>query len=373
MRSIPIAGPSITQREIDYVADAAANGWYENTVDYYDRFEKAFARHVGRRHAVSLPSCTSGLHLALRGLGVGPGDEVIVPDVTWIASSAPIDYVGATPIFCDVEARSWCLGAETVETMIGPRTKAIIAVDLYGCMPGMGALIETAKKNGVAVIEDAAEALGSSFEERPAGSFGEVSVFSFHGSKTLTTGEGGMLVCDDDDIYERVLFLRDHGRPPGDTKFLNTEVAYKYKMSVLQAALGLAQLERIDELVGKKRDIFAWYETGLADINAIALNPSGPGVINSYWMTTAIWPRELDVDKFTLMEGLAELGILTRPFFSPLSSLPAYSSEPDAKRARKANTVAYDIASRGLNLPSALCLERDDVEYVCKALKNILK
>src|SRR6266576_5644969 len=258
MERIPVAGPSITQKEIDYVTDAVTNAWYGNANVYHERFEKAFADYLGLTYAIALPSCTSAIHLSLLALGVGPGDEVVVPDATWIATAAPITYVGATPVFADIDEGTWCLSAGSFQECITGKTKAVIPVDLYGNMPDMDEILEVAARNNISVIEDAAEAAGAEYKGKKAGSFGDAGVFSFHGSKTLTTGEGGMLVTDRDDIHRQVLFLRDHGRQPGDNLFRNTEVAYKYKMSSMQAALGLAQLERIDELIEHKREIFDW-------------------------------------------------------------------------------------------------------------------
>ncbi|MBE9572603.1 MAG: DegT/DnrJ/EryC1/StrS family aminotransferase, partial [Proteobacteria bacterium] len=236
MNKIPVSGPWITQKEIDYVADAAANAWYENANMYHERFEKAFAEYLGVKYAVTLPSCTSALHLSLLALGMGPSDEVIVPDVTWIASAAPIIYVGATPVFADMDEKTWCMSVESFEECITPKTKAIIPVDLYGGVPDWDRILEIASRHNIAVIEDAAEAIGSEYKGKKAGVFGDTGTFSFHGSKTMTTGEGGMLVTDNRDIFERVLFLRDHGRKPGDVMFFNAEVGYKYKMSSMQAA-----------------------------------------------------------------------------------------------------------------------------------------
>ena len=289
MQFIPVSGPSITQKEIDYVTDAITNAWYSNANIYNDRFEKAFTEYLGVKYAIALPSCTSAIHLSLLALGVKAGDEVIVPDVTWIASAAPIDYVGATPVFADIDPKTWCLSASSLESYITPKTKAIIPVDLYGGMPDMTAILEIANRYQIPIIEDAAEAIGSEFNGRKAGSFGDTGVFSFHGSKTLTTGEGGMLVTNREDIYQRVLFLRDHGRKPGDKLFFNTEVGYKYKMSSMQAALGLAQLERIEELVDRKRQIFSWYQSELDSISGLTINYEPDNVKNTYWMVTAIF------------------------------------------------------------------------------------
>ncbi|MBA3454737.1 MAG: DegT/DnrJ/EryC1/StrS family aminotransferase [Deltaproteobacteria bacterium] len=370
---IPIAGPWITQREIDYVADATANAWYGSANLYHDKFERAFAGHLGVRHAMALPSCTSGLHLALAARGIGPGDEVIVPDITWIASCAPITYVGATPVFADVDPDTWCISASSIEKCLTPRTRALIPVDLYGHPADYDSINELARAHDLFVIEDAAEAVGATYRGRPAGSLAHVGVFSFHGSKTLTTGEGGLLATDDSALYERAAFLRDHGRKPGDVFFFNHEVAFKYKMSSMQAALGLAQLERLDELMTRKRQIFAWYRERLSGISGLSLNYQAPGTTNAYWMITVLWEPGLLPDKRKTMELLAERGIDTRPFFHPLSAIPAYAGSVEAQRAVRENTVAHSLTNRALNLPSALTLEEAHVDRVCDALLAVLR
>jgi len=372
MERIPVSGPWITQKEVDYVSDAVAHAWYGNANVYHERFERAFSRYIGVRFAASLPSCTSAIHLSLMALGIGPGDEVIVPDITWIASAAPISYVGASPVFADIDPKTWCLSAESLAEYITSKTKAIILVDLYGNMPDMGALRAATRQRGIAVIEDAAEAIGSEFEQKKAGCFGDTGVFSFHGSKTLTTGEGGMLVTDREDLYRRALFLRDHGRPPGDRMFFNTEVAYKYKMSSMQAALGLAQLERIEELISRKRQIFAWYQSELADIEGVKLNDEASGTKNTYWMITAIVDPKYGIDKAGIMQRMSAKNIDCRPFFHPLSSIPAYKDLKQAETARRRNKVSYGISPYGINLPSGLNLTMEKVKYVCDSFKSIL-
>ena len=373
MERIPVAGPWITDKEVRYVADAARNAWYDKAGVYHQRFEQAFADYLGVRHAVSLPSCTSAIHLALRALGVGPGDEVIVPDVTWIASAAPVTYVGATTVFADIDPRTWCLAVDSFERCITSRTKAVIPVGLYGSVPDWPALRRIAGERGIAVIEDAAEAIGSEFRGCKAGSFGDVGVFSFHGSKTLTTGEGGMLVTDRDELLTRVLTLRDHGRPSGDKLFFNTEVAYKYKMSSLQAALGLAQLGRVEELVARKRELFAWYCEELDGVSGVALNAEPAGTLNSYWMITVVWSERFALSKEQAMERLGAAGVDSRPFFYPLSSLPAYAKSPQAEAARARNTASYSVSPRALNLPSALSLTREQVRRACAEFKSLLR
>ena len=367
-KPIPVAGPSITQKEIDYVTEAAATAWFDKANVFQQRFESAMAVRHGRAFATALPSCTAALHLALEALGIGPGDEVIVPELTWIASAAPIAYVGATPVFADVDRESWCLDAAALERAITPRTKAAIVVDLYGNMPDWPALEAVAKQHNIALIEDSAEAIGSMHGGRPAGAFGVASVFSFHGSKTLTTGEGGMLLTDDEALYQRCLKMRDHGRAPGDIMFYNDEVGFKYRMSAMQAALGVAQLERLDELVTRKRDIFGWYRDRLAGVDGITLNREAGGVFNTYWMVTALIDPAFGVSKEALIPRLTAQAIGVRPFFYPLSAIPAYRDHPSSAGARERRPVAYDLSWRGLNLPSAYTMTPELVDRVCTAL-----
>ncbi len=373
MDRVPVSGPWITEKEVSYVTDAVRNAWYQNSNLYHERFEKAFAEYIGVRHAIALPSCTAAIHLSLLALGIGPGDEVIVPDITWIASAAPITYVRATPVFADIDPKTWCLSAQSFQECITRNTKAVIPVDLYGNMPDMDAVRDVARHYGLPVIEDAAEAIGSEYKRNKAGSFGDTGVFSFHGSKTLTTGEGGMLVTDREDVYKRALTLRDHGRQPGDTMFRNTEVAYKYKMSSMQAALGLAQLERIEELIEHKRQVFSWYRQELSAIGGVTLNYEAAGTKNTYWMITAIIDKKLGLEKDTLIGLMSDENIDCRPFFYPLSSLPAYENLEKARQARKRNHASYKLSPYGINLPSGMQMDEDKVKYVCKAMKAILK
>jgi len=372
MERIPIAGPSISQREIDYATDAATNGWYVDAGEYPRRFEEAFADYLDVKHAVSLPSCTSGLHLALVALGVGPGDEVVVPDLTWIASAAPIQYVGATPVFADVDEKTWCLSAESVSACLTANTKAILPVDIYGGMPDYTVLQRVADEHGLKIIEDSAEAIGSEFNGRKAGTLGDIGVFSFHGSKTFTTGEGGMFVTDNDDLHARVLRLRDHGREPGDVYFQNTEVAFKYKMPAVAAAIGLGQVERAEELVARKREIFEWYREELAGVEGLTLNHEPIDTKNTYWMVTAILDPKHDFPKEKLMAALDQEGIDSRPMFNPLSSLPAYEGQSGSILAAQRNEVSYRLSPYGINLPSALCLEHAQIEQVVKTLLRLL-
>ena len=371
-KPIYVSGPSITQREIDYVTDAVTNAWYGDANIYNDRFEKAFANYIGVQYAIALPSCTSGIHLALLAAGVGNGDEVIVPDITWIATSAPINYVGATPVFADIDSKSWCISVEAFEKAITPRTKALIPVNLYGNIPEMDEIRAIAAKRNIFILEDAAESIGSEYKGRKSGSLGDVAVFSFHGSKTMTTGEGGMLVTDRKDLYEKILFYRDHGRSLSGKMFWNDEVAYKYKMSSMQAALGLAQLERIEELVDAKRRIFNWYQQNLKGIQEITLNYEAEHIKNSYWMVTVILDAALGISKEQVIDYMRDRKISSRPFFYPLSSLPAYQTLISGENIKNQNTISYAISPLGVNLPCGLDMTEEKVKIVCEALLQLV-
>lgn len=368
-----VSGPSITEKEIQYVSKAVETAWYDNSNYYNEKFEQDFKNYVCRKFAISLPSCTSAIHLALLALGIKNGDEVIVPEITWIATAAPISYVGAVPVFADIDKDTWCLSPESFENQITEKTKALIVVDLYGSMPDMDKILGIAKKHNIFVIEDAAQAMGSIYNGKKAGNFGDISVFSFHGSKIMTTGEGGMLVTDNIDIYERCLKLRDHGRAISDKMFWNDEVGYKYKMSSMQAALGIAQLERIEELVEKKRNIFQWYYNELKDIEGIVLNAEPNGVRNNYWMVTVIWDNsKYKITKEQFISELKAYNIDSRPFFYPLSMEPAYSTLAKGRNYFCINNSAYKISDYGINLPCGMMMDKKLVICVCDKLKLIL-
>jgi perosamine synthetase len=370
MKPIYMAGPWITEHEMRVVEDAMRNGWYEQAYKYCELFEREFARYHDRKYALMTPNCTSAIHLLLSGLGIKDNDEVIVPECTWIATAAPITYQRAKPVFCDIDPVHWCIDAASLEKNITERTKAVIAVDLFGNMPDMESLTAVCRKHNIYLIEDAAEALGSIYNGVRAGKFGVGSVFSFHRTKTITTGEGGVLLLDDDTLFERCKFLRDHGRVEG-IAYYNSEVAYKYMPFNLQAALGYAQFQRLQELIDKKREIYYMYKDKLQDIGDIYFNDERPGVYNSVWITGLVLGKSHKINKKEAMERIESFGVPSRPFFYPLSSLPAYP-EYDEKDSQLKNPVAYDVSSRGINLPGALNLEEDQVDAVCSAIRRML-
>jgi perosamine synthetase len=371
MKTIHFAGPSITEHEIKTVEDAMRNGWYEHAYDYCEKFQKEFAQYHEREFGIMTPNCTSAIHLLLKALDIGPGDEVILPDCTWIASAAGVTYQRATPVFADIEPVNWCLDPESLKQRITPQTKAIIAVDLFGNMPLMDDLMDIAREHEILFIEDAAEGLGSMYKGTKAGKFGLGSVFSFHRTKTITTGEGGMLVLDDADLYDRCMFLRNHGRKDDHGMYYNYEVTPKYMPFNLQAALGYAQFQRIDELIRLKREQLSMYREGLRDIDDIELNPEPEGGINGAWMTTLVFGKSHHVTHHQAVTELAKLDIPVRPFFYPLSSLPAYPGFRE--KYESLNPNSYDIAERGINLPCAFNLTEDLIQRICDGIKSILK
>ncbi len=371
MSDIVMAGPWITEHEEKIVLDALRNGWYgKQAYHYVETLETDFARYHDRKHALMTPNCTTALHLLLAGLNIGDGDEVIAPECTWIGSTRRgISYRRATPVFvADIDPRHWCLSAESIERAITPRTKAVIVVDLYGNMPDWDSITELCERHGLLVIEDAAEALGSTYKSVRAGKFGVGSAFSFHRTKTLTTGEGGMLLIDDDALFERCKLLRDHGRAPGT--YYNVEVTFKYMPFNLQAALGYAQFQRLDELVGKKRWILKGYSDRLADIPDLHLNLETNNVYNGAWNTALVFGKSHGMTRDVAMVELLKLDLPSRPFFYPLSSLPAYPGREAA--GRRDNPVAYDTSERGINLPSPMNMTDAQLDRMSDGLHSLL-
>ncbi|WP_341782147.1 DegT/DnrJ/EryC1/StrS family aminotransferase [Ectopseudomonas mendocina] len=361
--------PSISELEVQYVTDAARHGWGPRCYEYIERFETAFRQHLGVKHAVATSSCTGALHMGLAALGVGPGDEVILADSNWIASVAPAVHLGATPVFVDILPDSWCLDPARVEAAITPRTRAIIAVHLYGNLCAMDQLLAIGERHGIPVIEDAAEAIGSEWQGRRAGSLGRFGVFSFHGTKTMTTGEGGMFVTNDDELFERVLGLSNHGRVKGQTRqFWPDLLGFKYKISNLQAALGCAQVERIGELIARKRAIMAAYRERLGGLAGLSLNPEPEGTRIGAWMPTVVFDAALGISRERLLARFAEDNIDARVFFYPLSALPMFEGRVSAAGGHSAS-----IPERAINLPSFHDMGEADIDRICAVVEALYR
>jgi perosamine synthetase len=355
--------PSITDLEVQYAADAVKNGWGDRCYEYITRFEDAFKKHLRVKHAIATSSCTGAMHMGLSALGIGPGDEVILADINWIASAAPITYLGATPVLVDIDPRSWCIDPAQVELAITPKTRAIIAVHLYGNLCAMREVLEIGKRHGIPVIEDAAEAIGSQYDGRRAGSIGAFGTFSFHGTKTITTGEGGMFVTNDDALYEKVLTLSNHGRDKDQSRqFWPDQIGFKYKMSNVQAAIGLAQVERIEDLIASKRRIFEKYHSALGHL-PISMNPEPSHTVNGYWMPTIVVDSNVEFERRELLALLNSNQIDARVFFWPLSDTDLF--------ARCLPTpIGHGVYSRGINLPSYFDLSEKDIARVVTCIHD---
>jgi perosamine synthetase len=365
MSRILYTKPSITEAEVAYATDAARNGWGEHCYDYIVKFEDLFRRHTGARFAIATSSCTGALHMGMAALGIGPGDEVILADTNWIASAAPVTYLGAKLVFVDVRTDTWCIDPDRAEAAITPRTKAILAVHLYGNLCEMDRLLEMGERRGIPVIEDAAEAIGSKWADAPAGTMGLFGTFSFHGTKTITTGEGGMFVTNDEALYEKTLALSNHGRVAGQSRqFWPDHLGFKYKMSNVQAAIGCGQMERIDALVRRKRDIFDYYKGRLGSVPGMAMNPEKQSTVNGYWMPTIVFAPETGITRDLLLEAFRAADIDARVFFHPLSSLPMFEPQPR-------NRNSYSIPGRAINLPSYYDMTQDDLDRVVAVVLQV--
>jgi perosamine synthetase len=368
VRRIPVAAPVLAGREREYVLDCLDTTWISSSGRYVQAFEEGFAEFCGTRHAIACCNGTVAVHLALMAAGVGPGDEVIVPTLTYVASANPILYQGATPVFVDSEPDTWNMDPDAVAASITPRTKAIVVVHLYGHPVDMDPIVAVARSHSVAVVEDAAEAHGAEYKGRRTGALGDVSTFSFYGNKIITTGEGGMVLCDDDKLATQIRQLRGQGQDP-QRRYWFPVVGFNYRMTNVAAAIGLGQLEMIDWHVGRRREVAAWYREELGDVAGLRLSPEAQWARNAFWISCLLLEDGGEPERDALMAELGARGIETRPFFYPVHTLPMYLGND----GRGAFPVAESLAARGINLPSGAGLTRDDVAYVGSAIRDALR
>jgi perosamine synthetase len=358
---LPVAEPSLGARELEYVSECILTGWISSAGRFVARFEEQFAAFCQTPYAVATSNGTTALHLALDALGIGPGDEVIVPTLTFIATANAVRYVGARPVFVDSDADTWNLDPRLVEAAVTPRTKAIIPVHLYGHPADMDPICDIARRHGFPVVEDAAEAHGAKYKGRPVGQLGDVAVFSFYGNKIVTTGEGGMVTTSSKDIAERVRMLRDHGMSP-QQRYWHPVLGYNYRLTNLQAAVGVAQMERVDAILADKLRIAQTYARGLARVRGIVLPPQAPWASNVYWLYSVIVDAQVyGRSRDELMAALRQDGIDTRPLFHPVHTQPIY-------RTGQHLPVAERLARDGLSLPSAVGLRQEDIQRVTDAI-----
>ena len=380
---IPIAEPCLGEEELKNVIEAVKSGWISSKGKFIEEFERNFSNYCNRKYGVATSNGTVALHLALKTLGIGKGDEVLVPDLTFVAVANTVTYCNAKPVFVDSHPDYWCIDPEKIDEKITPKTKAIIPVHLYGHPCDMNPLLDIAKDYDLYVIEDAAEAHGAEYKGKKVGSFGDISCFSFYGNKIITTGEGGMCLTNNEELAKNMRILRDHGMNL-NKRYWYDVVGFNYRMTNLQAAVGVAQLKKLDEFVEKKRQIARWYSEELKDLEEkelITLHPEMPWAKCVYWMYCILIEDKFGMSRDELMKRLEENGIDTRPFFYPMHVMPHYKNLSLEKKAlpkkqyiMKGFPVAEEISRKGINLPSGVSFKEGEVvKSICDAIREIDK
>jgi perosamine synthetase len=362
---IPVFAPLLSENVRRYVLDCVDTGWISSLGEYVPRFERDFARFCEARHAVATSNGTTALHLALVTLGIGPGDEVLVPDLTFIATANVVRYTGATPVLVDAHPVTWGLDPADTARKVTARTRAIIPVHVYGHPVDLDPLLDLGRRHGLTVVEDAAEAHGARYHGRRVGALGEIGAFSFYGNKIITTGEGGMVVTNDGALAERARFLRDHAMDP-QRRYYHPEVGFNYRMTNIQAAIGCAQLEQAESILQRRKVIAAAYEAGLADLPGLVRPPAEPWAENVYWMYSVLVEPGFGCDRDAVRDGLRARGVDSRPFFVPLHEQPPYREDGSFP-------VATRLSRTGINLPSGTGLTTEEIATVCRALRELAK
>lgn len=361
--TIPVAEPLLAGNELNYVTDCVKSGWVSSLGKYVRDFEEQFANYCGAQYGVATFNGTVALHLLAATLNLGPGDEVIMPSLTYVASANGVRYTGAAPVFVDSERATWNIDPNTVAAAITPRTKAIMAVHLYGQPADMDSLRAIADDHGLLLLEDAAEAHGARYKNRRVGGLSDAAIFSFYGNKIITTGEGGIIVTSNKSWADRAFFLENQGRY-SDNPYWHPEVAYNYRMTNIQAALGLAQLEKIDDLLAIRQRNAAHYNRRLANVPGLTLPPQTDWADNVYWMYSVVVENEFGLTRDELRAKLRAAGIETRPFFYPVHTLPMYATGQSLP-------VAEELGRRGLNLPSGATLTPEQIDYICDTIGQL--
>jgi len=365
---IPVCAPKISERDVELVADCVRSTWVSGTSEYVAEFEEKFARYCECKYGIATNSGTTALHLALAALGVGKKDEVIIPTFTMIATANAVTYTGARIVLADSEPDTWNINLESVERVITARTKAIMPIHTYGHPADMDPILDLAEEHDLFVIEDAAEAHGAEYKGRRTGSLGDAGCFSFYANKIITTGEGGMIVTNDEELAERAKWLRAHAFGKHGKHFYHEALGFGYRMSGLQAALGLAQLERIDDFVSSRINNAKLYNSLLSEVGGkITLPPEASWAKNVYWMYSILLEKNFGMSRQDFMDNLARVGIETRTFFYPVHMQPVYSENFRKERF----PVADDISKRGVNLPSGTGLTTEEVSYVCECINKL--
>ncbi|MEM7348203.1 MAG: DegT/DnrJ/EryC1/StrS family aminotransferase [Chloroflexota bacterium] len=360
---IPVAEPSLGDQELAYVVDCVKSGWVSSLGEYVRRFESGFAQYCGVDYGIATCNGTVALHLLAATLKLGPGDEVIMPTLTFVATANAIAYTGATPVFVDSESDTWNIDPEKVSAAITPNTKAILAVHLYGHPANMAPLRKIADEHGLLLLEDAAEAHGACYQGQRTGSLADAAIFSFYGNKIITTGEGGIIVTNNKAWADRAFFLENQGRH-SDNPYWHPEMAFNYRMTNVQAAIGLAQLERIESLIEARRRNAVYYQERLSELPDVILHPEMPWAKNVYWMYSILIEDGFGLSRDEVCRQLREQGIDTRPFFYPIHTLPMYKID-------RVYPVAEYLGDRGINLPSSATLTVEQIDRVCDTLISL--
>ncbi|TGA97406.1 aminotransferase class I/II-fold pyridoxal phosphate-dependent enzyme [Sporolactobacillus shoreae] len=365
---IPLCVPEIRGNEWKYVKDCLDTNWVSSAGSYVDRFEKDFAQYLDVQRAVVTMNGTVALQLALLALGIGSGDEVIVSSMTFISPVNAIRYVGAEPVFADVREDTWVLDERQIEALISPRTKAILPIHIYGQPVNMSKVMEIAEKHHLYVIEDATESLGASWNGQKVGTIGDIGCFSFNGNKLMTTGAGGMLVTNNEQIGERAKYLSTQTKTIRENgSFFHEEVGYNFRMPNLLAAMGCAQLEKIDEYSLLKRNHARLYNELLHKIPGLILPANEEGFQNAYWLYSVLVTHDFPISRDQLIDHLRENGIQSRPFFQPVHEMPPYSGS----RTSLDMSATVHTSTFGLNLPSSVGLTEDQIRYICNTIRNL--
>jgi perosamine synthetase len=365
---IPVCEPFMTGNELNYVTDCIKTNWISSKGQYIDNFETGFANYCGCQYGISVTNGTTALHLALVALGIGPGDEVIIPTFTMIATAFAVAYVGAKPVLVDADPVTWNMDVNQIEAKITARTKAILPVHIYGHPCEMDEIMAIATKHNLYVIEDAAEAHGAEYKGKRVGGFGQANCFSFYANKIITTGEGGMVVTNDALIAERARSFKDLAHSK-NKRFLHTDIAYNYRMTNLQAAVGLAQFEKIEEYIDRRRSHAYLYNSILENVAGIHLPPEKAYVKNVYWMYAILVEDEFGINRDELMKRLKDRGIETRDFFIPVHRQPAFLKM--GLFQGKSYLVADKISQQGLYLPSGSGLKDEQIQEICRVMIQI--
>lgn len=378
---LPVAEPDLSGNELNYVSNCVRSTWISSKGEFIDRFERQFADYVGTKYAVSTCNGTCALHLAIKALEIGAGDEVIIPDLTFIASANSVSFTGAKPTLVDIDNNTWNIDPDKIVRNISQKTRAIMVVHLYGHPADMNRIMGIARKYKLLVIEDAAEAHGAEvklnypiiqstnnskskkYSWKKVGSIGKVGCFSFYGNKIITTGEGGMVTTNDEKLAIKMRILRDHGQKPG-RRYYHEVIGFNYRMTNLQAAIGVAQLERINEFVNRKKEIGRYYSQNLKNIPGITLPPAENWAKNVYWIYSILIDKPFPKTRDELIGILKQENIETRPFFYPLNKLPPYLSS-------ERYPITERVSATGINLPSGVNLEEKDILRIIEIIKNI--